>query len=349
MPAKAWARLAIASTLAAAVTAGAQAQDAVAQFYKDKQINFYIGYPAGGAYDAYARLVSRFMSKYIPGNPQIVPRNMQGGGGHIAAGYVANVAAPDGLSLGTADNSMALSQVVGEKSLQFDVRKLQFIGNPVVTNNVMVVWHTTGLKTIEDARKREVAMGATGPSNPGSQYPRAANLLFGTKFKLIYGYPGTTDLNIAMEKGEIEGRGSNDWVGWKSAKPDWVEGKKIIVLAQVGLKKEPDLPDVPLMTDLATNDIDRTVMKLMASAVIFGKPVFSSPGVPADRIDALRNAFDQTMKDAEFLAQAEKQKLDIAPVRGVELQQTVADIMANTPPEVVARLNQIMTPAEPAK
>ncbi len=223
------------------------AQQSVAQFYRGKSINFYIGYPPGGAYDLYARLVARFMGEHIPGKPTIIARNMPGAGGHTAAAYVATIAVPDGTSFGTADNSLPLAQVTGDKSLTFDVRKLEYLGNPIVTNNVMVVWHTAGVRSIDDARRREVIMGATRPSNPGGQYPRAANLLLGTKFKLVYGYPGTGDLNIAMEKGEIEGRGSNDWVGWKASKPDWVADRKIIVLAQIGLRREQDLPDVPLL------------------------------------------------------------------------------------------------------
>ena len=336
------ARLATPVLVTALTVQGARAQDAIAQFYKDKQINFYIGYPAGGAYDAYARLVSRFMGNHIPGKPIIVPRNMPGGGGHIAAGYVANVAPQDGTAFATADNSMALAQVTGDKGLKFDVRKLQFIGNPTVTNNVMVAWHTSGVKSIEDAKHRQVTMGATGPSNPGAQYPRAANLLIGAKFKLIYGYPGSTDLNIAMEKGEIDGRGSNDWVGWKATKPDWVAQKMIIVLAQIGLQREPDLPDVPLLADLASNDHDRKVLRLLSTNVVVGKPIFTSSGVPADRIAALRKAFDDTMKDPALLAQASKESLDIRPVRGEDVQKLVADVIDNTPKDIADRLRDII-------
>ena len=249
--------LAAGSVVASLIVSPATAQETVAQFYKAKTISFYIGYPPGGAYDLYARLVARFMGAHIPGKPSMVPRNMPGAGGHTAAAYVANIATPDGTSIGTADNSLALAQVTGDKTLTFDVRKLRYLGNPIVTNNVMVAWHTAGVQSIDDARHREIIMGATRPSNPGGQYPRAANLLLGTKFKLVYGYPGTGELNIAMEKGEIEGRGSNDWVGWKATKPDWVADRKIIVLAQIGLRREKDLPNIPLLMELAANDKDR--------------------------------------------------------------------------------------------
>jgi hypothetical protein len=335
-------RLAAGSIVASCIASPASAQEAIAQFYKAKTISVYIGYPPGGAYDLYARLVARFMGAHIPGKPNIVPRNMPGAGGHTAAAYVANIAAPDGTSFGTADNSLALAQVTGDKTLTFDVRKLQYLGNPIVTNNVMVAWHTAGVRSIDDARHREIIMGATRPSNPGGQYPRAANLLLGTKFKLVYGYPGTGELNIAMEKGEIEGRGSNDWVGWKASKPDWVADRKIIVLAQIGFRREKDLPDVPLLMELAANDKDREVLKLLSSNVMLGKPVFTSPGLPAERLAALRKAFDETMTDPEFLAEAGRQRLDIDPVDGETIQKLVADLIEKTPKDVTDRLREIM-------
>jgi len=337
--------LAAATGVAPLTVSQASAQEAVAQFYKAKTISFYIGYPPGGAYDLYARLVARFMGAHIPGKPNIVPRNMPGAGSHTAAAYVANIATPDGTSFATADNSLPLAQLTGDQTLTFDVRKLQYLGNPIVTNNVMVAWHTAGVQSIDDAKHREVIMGATRPANPGGQYPRAANLLLGTKFKLVYGYPGTGELNIAMEKGEIEGRGSNDWVGWKASKPDWVADRKIIVLAQIGLRRERDLPDVPLLMDLAADNKDREVLKLLSSNVMLGKPVFTSPGVPAERLAALRKAFDETMADPEFIADAMRQRLDVDPVDGGTIQKLVADLIDNTPRDVAERLREIMGPS----
>lgn len=340
-----WLGFTTGSVVACLLASPATAQDAVAQFYKGKTINFYIGYPPGGAYDLYARLVSRFMSAHIPGKPNIVPRNMPGAGSHTAAAYVANIATPDGTSFGTADNSLALAQLIGDKSLTFDVRKLQYLGNPIVTNNVMVVWHTTGVKSIDDARRREIAMGALRPSNPAGQYIRAANLLLGTKFKPVYGYPGTGELNIAMERGEIEGRGSNDWAGWKAMKPEWVAQHKIIVLAQIGLRREKDLPDVPLLMELPGNEKDREMLKALSSNVTLGKPVFTSPGLPSERLAALRKAFDETVTDAEFLAEAKRQRFDIDPVGGETLQNLVVDVIENTPKDLAERLREIMEPS----
>jgi tripartite-type tricarboxylate transporter receptor subunit TctC len=325
---------------ASALTIPASA-DSVADFYKGKTIDFYIGYSPGGTYDLYARLVSRFMGDHIPGKPVIVTRNMPGAGSRTAAGYVANVAPHDGAAFGTADEALSLEQVIGDKTLQFDASQLQYIGNPIVVNNVMVTWAASGVKTIEDAKHREVTMGATGPT-ASAQYPTAANRMLGTKFKIVSGYPGGNDINFAMENGEVEGRGSNDWVSWKATKPDWIANQKINILVQIGLTKEHDLPNVPLLMDLATNDEDKEVLKLLSSPVMFGRPVFTSPGVPSERMAALRKAFDDTMKDREFIAEAAREKLEINPVSGLELQAFVADMMSTTPKAVAGRLRDII-------
>ena len=183
-------------------------------------------------------------------------------------------------------------------------------------------------------------MGATGGST-SSQYPRAMNALIGTKFKIILGYPGGNDINLAMERGEVEGRGSNAWASWKSTKGDWLKEKKINIIVQIGLTKAPDLPNVPLMVDLAKNADDKAVLKLLSAPTTIGRPLFTSPGVPEERVKALRAAFDATMKDPEFLAAAQKQKMDINPVSGEELQKIVTDIVA-TPRAIADRLQSII-------
>jgi tripartite-type tricarboxylate transporter receptor subunit TctC len=317
---------------------GSQAQS-VEEFYKGKTINFVIGYSPGGGYDVYARLVARFMGEHIPGKPAIVPRNMPGASSRVAAAYVYNVAPKDGTVLATADQSLAVAQVMGEK-LQFDVTKFNFIGNPSAENNTTAMWHTSPVKTIEDAKKQEVAMGATGGST-SSQYPRAMNAVLGTKFKVIVGYPGGNDINLAMERGEVAGRGSNSWASWKATRPDWVKDKKITILVQIGLTKAPDLPDVPLLMDLAAKPEDRAVLKLLSSPSAIGRPIFTTPGVPEDRIKALRAAFDATIKDPHFLEEAKKAGLEVDPVSGEELQKIVNDIVA-TPEPIAKRLAEII-------
>ncbi len=318
----------------------ADAQQSVDAFYKGKTITFIIGYSPGGGYDVYARLVARHLGNHIPGQPTIVLRNMPGASSRVAVAHVFNVAPKDGTVLGTGDQSLAAAQAMGEK-LQFDVTKLSFIGNPSAENNTTVTWHTSGVKTIEDAKKLVVPVGATGGS-PSSQYPRVMNVILGTKFKIVLGYPGGNDINLAMERGEVAGRGSNSWASWKATKSDWLKEKKINILVQIGLTKVSDLPDVPLLIDLATSDDDRAVLRLLSAPSKIGRPIFTTPGVPAERVDALRAAFDATMKDPAFLDDASKAQLEIDPVTGEELQRIVSEIVA-TPQPIAKRLAEIIS------
>jgi tripartite-type tricarboxylate transporter receptor subunit TctC len=321
----------------------ATAQKSVEDFYKGKNIDLVIGYSPGGGYDLYARMVGQHIGKHIPGNPTIIPRNMPGAGSRTAVAWIANVAPKDGLAIATADQSLSVAQAMGDKALtdmKIDTSKLIYIGNPSADNNTTSMWHTSKVKTIEDAMKIEAPMGATGGST-SSQYPRAMNALLGTKFKIILGYPGGNDINLAMERGEVEGRGSNAWASWKSTRMDWIKEKKISILVQIGLTKAPDLPDVPLMMDLAKNADDKAVLKLLSASTTIGRPLFTSPGVPEERVKALRKAFDDTMKDPEFLKDAQTRGFDINPVNGEEMQKIVVDIVA-TPRAVADRLQSII-------
>jgi len=311
-----------------------------AQFYKGKNIDLIIGFTQGGGYDVYARVVGRHMEKHIPGQPKIIPKQMTGAGSRKAAGYVYNVAAQDGTTLATADQSLPLQQALEEPGLQFDATKLMWIGNVNADINTLAVWHTHGITSIEQCKTREVVLGATGP-NTSAQYPQVMNNLLGTKFKIISGYPGGADINLAMERGEVVGRGSNAWASWKSTKADWLRDKKVNILVQIGLEKAPDLPEVPLLMDLASNDEDRAVLRLLSAPTAVGRPIFSTPNVPMDRITALRRAFDATMTDAGFLAEAEKAQLDLNPVAGEKLQQIVEDIVA-APKPVARKLAQAL-------
>ena len=314
--------------------------DSVEDFYRGKTIDLIIGYTPGGTYDLYARLVAEFLGDHIPGKPHIVARTMTGGGSRIAAGYVAKIAPKDGTVLATADQSLAVEQAMGDTTLQFDTRSFIYIGNPEADNNTTAAWATTGIKTIEDATKREVTVGATGGST-SSQYPKAMNALLGTKFKIVVGYPGGNDIDLALERGEVEVRGSNSWAAWKATHADWLRDKKINILVQIGLTKAPDLPDVPLLMDLAKNDQDRAVLKLLSAPTTIGRPLFTTPDVPPERVKALRDAFDATMKDPAFLAQAKKQNFDLNPVSGEEMQKIVADIVASPKP-LTDKLNEII-------
>jgi tripartite-type tricarboxylate transporter receptor subunit TctC len=338
-------RIAISFGLFVLVIAGARVQPARSQqsvesFYRGRQMEMIIGYSPGGTYDLYARLVARFLGNYIPGKPTIVPRNMPGAGSRAAVKWVYSVGPKDGTVLATADQSLSVEQAMGDKQLDFDTTKLTYIGNPNADNNTTAAWYTSGIKTIEDAKKRTVVVGATGGST-SSQYPKAMNALLGTKFKIIIGYPGGNDINLAMEKGEVEVRGSNAWGSWKSTRPDWLRDHKINILVQIGLTKARDLPEVPLLIDLAQNDEDRAIFRLLSAPTTIGRPVFTSPGVPAERVKALRAAFDAMIKDPAFLAEAEKEHFDINPISGEQMQRIVEQIVA-TPKPIADRLQQII-------
>jgi tripartite-type tricarboxylate transporter receptor subunit TctC len=320
------------------------AQDApggkIEEFYRNKTLEFFIGYTPGGGYDAYARLVGRYLGRHIPGNPKIMPRNMPGGGSRLAAGYVYNVAPKDGTVLATGDQSLALEQAMGDRAIQFDAAKFNWIGNVISDNNTVVSWYASGIKTIEDAKNHDVPIGSTG-ADPSSQYPRAMNALLGTRFKIVLGYPGANEINMAMENGEVAGRGSNSWASWKATKPDWVKEKKINILVQIGLSKASDLPTVPLLAELAKNAEDEAVLKLLSQPVGIGRPIFTTPGVPSDRIKALRDAFDATVKDPAFVEEARAANLAINPISGAELQKLVMDILSS-PREITTRLSSII-------
>ncbi len=327
-------------TLLASLPTAAMSQQSVEDFYRGKKLDMIIGYSSGGTYDLYARLVARYLGNYIPGKPLIVPRNMPGAGSRAAANWVYNVAPKDGTVLATADQSLSLQQAIGDKRINFDTTKFIYIGNPNIENNTTVAWAASGIKTIDDAKSREVTAGATGGST-SSQYPKAMNALLGTKFKIVLGYPGGNDVNLALERGEVEVRGSNSWTSWKATRPDWIAEHKINILVQIGLAKAVDLPDVPLLMGLAANEGDRQLLRVLSSSTHIGRPIFTAPGVPAERVEALRKAFDTMTHDPAFIQEAKREKFDIDPSSGASMQQTVDEMMA-IPKAQSERLRQII-------
>lgn len=317
---------------------GVQAQESAETFYAGKTIDFIIGYSPGGAYDQYARLIARHMPRFIPGNPSVIVRNMPGGGSRAAVNYVYSVAPKDGTVWATADQGLALYQAMGDETLGLDVSQLNYIGNPIAVNNVVVSWHDSGVETIADAQEKSIAYGSTGSSG-SLQLPMVMNSVLGTKFDIIVGYQGANDINFAMENGEVAARG-NSWSSYKATTPQWLDNDLVNVLVQVGLEREPDLPDVPLLIEFAENDDDKAVLTLLSLPATVGRPVFTAPGVPEDRVALLRQAFDAMVADPEFLAQAAQEGLDIAPISGTALQDIVNDIVG-TPAEVGQRLAEL--------
>ena len=287
-----------------ALSATATAAQTPTEFYSRNSVRLIISADPGGSYDGVGRLMARHLGKHIPGNPRVVPENMLGASGRVAANYVYYSAPKDGSVIAVVQQSIPMGQALGEGGTQYDAARFNWIGSPVRLDETLVVWHTTGVRSIEDAKKKEVIIGATSPTGMNYVYPKLANELLGTKFKIVSGYPGGTPIVLALERGEVEGRGSNPWSEWKASKPEWVRDGKIVPLMQMSLFKHPDLPDVPLMIDLAPNETVRTVFELISITGEIGRPFVTAPGVPADRVAALRQAFDETMKDPEFLADA---------------------------------------------
>jgi tripartite-type tricarboxylate transporter receptor subunit TctC len=317
------------------------AADPIADFYRGKTITMVVATAPGGDYDLRARLISRHMGRHIRGNPTIVPRNMPGGVGIQAMNYMANVAPKDGTAIHAIMQNMSTHQALGGPGVEFDTRKFFWIGNTTDTPNVINSWHTTGIRTIQDVMTRELVVGAPGQATNSVYYPKALNELVGTKFKIVSGYPGGNQVNLAMEREEVGGRGSNSWASWKATKPDWLREKKIFILVQIALKRDPELADVPTMVELAKSDEDKAVMTFLSADVPISRAYVTTPGVPAERVEALRRAFDATMKDPEFVAEAKKLNMDMRPSTGEEAQR-YADLIANTPANVLARAKAII-------
>ena len=320
---------------AAALAAG----DDVADFYRGKRINFVIGYGTGGGYDIYARLFARFIGDHIPGNPTVVPQNMPGAGSRRAANWLYAVAPKDGTVLACVGQATPTDQALGQPGIQFDARKFNWIGNLVAVNNIMFVWAASGVATIDDAKKKTLSMGASGASSPSVLYPQVSNNLLGTKFKIVPGYSSGGDINLAVERHELDGRGSDSWASLKSTNADWLRDHKINILFQVGPRREPDLPDVPLWSELGESEGQRQVLEILSGDVAVGRPILTAPDVPADRVRALRKAFDETLADPQFLAAAKQANIYISPVGGEELQAMV-DRIAGPSERVLTMLRQ---------
>ena len=335
----AWAASAMTAATLASGAARAQTPE---EFWRGKTIDHTVPTSPGGDYDLRSRLMARHFPRFIPGNPNVVVRNMPGGLGIAAANHLAKVAPRDGTALHTIFQNMPTLQAIGAKEVQFDVREFGWIGNTTNTPNTINSWHTTGITKIEDVYTKELVVGAPGAGSTSVTYPAAMNAILGTKFRIVSGYPGGNDVNLAMEKGEVGGRGSNSWASWKSGHPHWLAEKKIHILVQVALERAPDLPDVPLMHELAKNDEDREVLRFISSDMGISRAVVTTPGVPKDRLQALRRAFDAMMKDPDFLAEAAKTKMDISPSTG-EQAQAVAEAMLSASPRVLERARILMT------
>ena len=300
------------------------------QFYRGKQIELAIGYPPAGSNDVYARLLARHLGKHIPGNPTIVPQNRPGAGSFLTLGYVFNVAPKDSSVIGIGAPTAPLDEKLGTQGVRFRSAELNWIGRIDSLINMVFLWHTAPVKTIDDAFKIESKLSGTGVGSTVSIYPTVMNNVLGTRFKLIMGYKGSNDAQLAVERGEVDGH-STSWTAVKVAHPDWRPQKKINVVVQFALKRHPEMADVPTVVELAKTDEQRKILSAVVNAAEIGTAFFTTPGSPPDRVEALRRAFDATMKDPEFLAEAERSTLTVGPLKGEELQKLVAEVSGLTP------------------
>ncbi len=330
----------LATAFSGAITS-ARAED----YFKGKTIHVIAGTPPGGGYDTYARLVAHHLGDFIAGKPTIIVSNMPGASGTKAASYLYSIAPKDGTVLATFNKSMPLYQALGQNGITFKAEQMSWIGNVSQTADIVAVWHTTGIRTIADAKRREVIMGADS-SGTMTAYPALLNAMLGTRFRIVTGYAGGPAVDHAMEQGEVEGRGSNPWTSWKATRPGWVRDGLITPLVQVGLRKEPDLPNVPLLTDLAETDEQRAMFTLVSAPAAIERPFAGPPGMALEALDLLRHAFDRMVRDPAFLAEAAQLDLDVDPHSGADTARIVADIVG-TPPAVVRKVREIVNPREP--
>jgi len=328
-------RVLLTTIIAAMIATGAQAQS-VADFYKGKVVDLYVGYSVGGAYDLYARLLSRHMSKHIPGNPTIIPKNMEGAGSLRLANWLYNVAPKDGSAFGIFGRGTGFDPLLGNNAAKFDATKFNWIGSANNEVSICVAWSTSGVTKFEDLLNKPLIVGGTSTSADTDQFPRIVNGVLGTKMKVVTGYPGGNEVGLAMERGEVQGRCGWSWSSVKSTHKKWIDEKQCVILVQLGLDKHPDLPNVPLIVDLAKTDEQRQILKLIFARQVMGRPFIAPPGVPQDRVDALRQAFMTTMRDPEFLADAEKTQMEINPVSGEKIQAMVKEEYS-TPPEIAQK------------
>lgn len=334
--------LCAAGALLAAMGGTAAHADSVADFYKNHRVTMYIGYSAGGGYDRYARTIARHMGDHIPGHPQFISKNATGAGSMRLANEIYNVLPQDGTAIATVSRGIPAEKMQGNPLAHYNPRKFNWIGSANNETSTCVVWHTTKIKTLQDFLNDKILVGGTGPSADTDVFPRVLNNVIGTKLKVVTGYPGGNDINLAMERGEVQGRCGWSWSSVKATRPKWLKENKIRVLLAMSVKRNPELKDVPFVMDLAKTDRDRKILQVIFGRQAIGRPFVAGPKVPADRVKALRVAFMATMKDPKFLKDAHQAKLEINPISGEEAQKVVDD-MFNNPPALIAAANAAAT------
>jgi tripartite-type tricarboxylate transporter receptor subunit TctC len=327
---------AIVSALLIGMLAAAPTATDAADFYAGKTITMMVHTTPGGGYDTYVRLLARHLGRHISGNPEFVVINKPGAAGLLAANYAGKIAPRDGTFLAMMQEALLLDEALGAPGLQTSMHDFNWIGNLSQSNNVIVTWTSSQVKTIGDARKRVATIGASGSGGTAAQVPAIINALLGTRFKIVLGYAGGAPINLAMERGEVDGRGASTWATYKTTSQAQIQGGKFNVLIQIGLRPEPELPGVPLLTDLVKGDPTKErAARFVSLALSLSRPIAAPPDVPPDRIAMLREAFAATMKDPAFRADAHKLGAAVDPMPGSQVQEIVNEVL-RTPPPVIA-------------
>jgi tripartite-type tricarboxylate transporter receptor subunit TctC len=312
------------------------------EFYKSHPLSIIIGFSAASAYDLYGRAVGRHIAKHIPGNPTIVPVNKPGAGSLTAANYIYSIAPKDGSTIGIINRSAVMEPLLGTSGAKFDPRKFTWLGSVGNEVSICAAWHTAAVKKWDDLQSHEFVVASSGLSSDTGVFALVLKNLFGAKVKIITGYPGGAEMSKAMETGEVDGRCGWSWSGVKASKPTWLSEKQINILVQMGLQKAPDLPNVPLIMDFARNDEERKILKLIYSRQEFAWPFMAPPDLAPERKLLLRTAFEATLKDPDFLADAHKMALDVNPVSGQAVEELI-DELYQSPPELVDKVHHLMT------
>jgi tripartite-type tricarboxylate transporter receptor subunit TctC len=323
----------------------AQAQDDVVAFYRGKQVRLVVGTAPGGGYDLFARIVARHIAAHIPGQPTVIVQNQPAAGGLVMTNQLYAQGPKDGTAIGVPINGIPTAPLL-QQGAQFDATKLNWLGSTNREPYVAFVWHTAPVQSLAELRAKDLVVGATAPGTTMADFPLVVNDVLGLKFKVVRGYEGTPQINHAIERGEIQGQGGIGWAAVKAQVPQWIAEKKIKVIAQYGLKRHPDLADVPAMLELAANEADRQALAMLFARAEYGRPYFLPPDVPGERVTALRRAFDATMKDPAFVADAARLQLDIDPMTGEEVQALVAQLN-RTPPAIVTRVRAALEAPTP--
>jgi tripartite-type tricarboxylate transporter receptor subunit TctC len=326
--------------LALCLSPSANAQG-VADFYKGKTIQIVVGFGVGGGYDLYARALGRYLGRHIPGQPTVVVQNMEGAGSVRAANFVYSGSPQDGTVIAAVNQNAPMYQLLGGAGARFEAAGMQWLGGMANSNGLVYTWHTSDIKTLNDAKQREVPVGAVGTASDSFIFPTIINELLGTRFKPIPGYAGSAQIHLAMERGEVMGRGGNSWASVQTANKSWVTENKINMLVQVGFEKEPELPDVPLLLDLVTAEEAVSIVKVISLPTAIGLGHWVAPGVPKERLDTLRAAYVATMQDPEFRSEADKQGMVIRTQAGAALESLVKQA-ATAPKPVLAKTARIL-------